>query len=224
MLFRGPRPAFVHAYEREVVNERAPWREVEMLALDFEATGLDLERDDVISCGAVPIRQGRIIAGEQHYALLKPRQAIPATSSVVHQIRNQDMVGAEDAADVAEELIGLLAGRALIAHAAWVEVAFLRRLLRLHNARLLAPVIDTAALARALGVAPRIAHREPELEWLAEEFGVPVHDPHHALGDAITTAQLFLVLASRLELTQRQATLDVATLVSLTNQYALLRP
>lgn len=223
-LFRGGRPAFVHAYERAVANTRASWRETELLALDFEATGLDLARDDVISFGAVPIRDGRVMAGGQRYSLLKPTKPIPPTSSIVHRIRNQDLALARDAADVAEELIGLLAGRVLVAHAAWVEVAFLKRLLSLHNARLLAPVVDTAALARALDLVPRIAHREPDLESLAGTLGVPVHDPHHALGDALTTAQVFLVLASRLERQQRSGVLDVATLVNLTNQYALLRP
>ena len=39
---------------------------------------------------------------------------------------------------------------------------------------------------------------EPDLEWLAGDLGLPVVNPHHALGDAITTAEVFLALASRL--------------------------
>ncbi len=223
MPFRS-RPAFVHEYERAVVDEGACWRDVELLALDFEATGLDLEEDDVISFGSVLIRNGRMIAGEQRYELLKPTKPIPGQSSVVHRIRNQDLERAQDPGVAARELIGLLAGRVLVAHAAWVEVAFLRRLLRLHRAKLLAPVIDTAALSRALGLAPRIAQREPDLEALAERLGLPVHDPHHALGDAITTAQVFLVLANRLEREQLGEALDIATLANLTRLYPLLHP
>jgi DNA polymerase-3 subunit epsilon len=35
----------------------------------------------------------------------------------------------------------------------------------------------------------------------AERFGVPVHSPHDALDDALTTAQVFLVVATRLSAT-----------------------
>ena len=37
------------------------------------------------------------------------------------------------------------------------------------------------------------------LSSAAERYGVPVANPHEALDDAMVTAQLFLVLASRLE-------------------------
>jgi len=37
------------------------------------------------------------------------------------------------------------------------------------------------------------------LEYLARTLDMPVHCPHDALGDALTTAQVFLALVSRLE-------------------------
>lgn len=218
------REPFVHEYERAVVDLGASWRDVEFVALDFEATGLDLTNDEVISYGAVPIRSGRIIVGEQRYSLVRPTGLVPGASSVVHRIRNLDLEHAPAAKDVARDLIGLLAGRVLVAHAAWVEVAFLQRLFALHNARMLAPVVDTAALARELRLASRIDTHEPHLEAFATELGVPVHDPHHALGDAFTTAQVFLVLAARLEREQRDGRLEVGTLQNMTRLNALLRP
>ena len=133
-----------------------------------------------------------------------------------------DLDGAPDAWTVSADLVRMLNGRALVAHAAWVEVAFLKRLLRLHNTRLHVPVIDTAALARALELAPRVSSREPHLETLAQSLGLPVHDPHHALGDALTTAQVFLVLVSRLE--RQFGEMTVGTLVDLSRRYALLLP
>ena len=39
----------------------------------------------------------------------------------------------------------------------------------------------------------------PALGPLAAELGLPVHAPHHARGDALTTAQAFLALATHLE-------------------------
>jgi DNA polymerase-3 subunit epsilon len=37
------------------------------------------------------------------------------------------------------------------------------------------------------------------LSAIADRYGVPVASPHEALDDALVTAQLFLVLATRLE-------------------------
>ena len=92
----------------------------------------------------------------------------------------------------------LLSGRVLIAHAAWIERAFLTRAFAAHGSALRTPIIDTAALARTDNAALRCGHDEPDLEWLAGELGLPVVNPHHALGDAITTAEVFLALATRL--------------------------
>jgi DNA polymerase-3 subunit epsilon len=60
-------------------------------------------------------------------------------------------------------------------------------------------VVDTAALLRACRLADSDPTSEPNLEAAARQLGLPVHTPHHALGDAFTTAQVFLALATRLE-------------------------
>jgi DNA polymerase III subunit epsilon len=52
-------------------------------------------------------------------------------------------------------------------------------------------------------------------------MGLPVHTPHHALGDAFTTAQLFLALATRLERGQAGRPLTVRELCSISRHHAL---
>ena len=52
------------------------------------------------------------------------------------------------------------------------------------------PIIDTAALARADECPSQGGRDEPDLEWLAGDLGLPAINPHHALGDAITTAEV----------------------------------
>ena len=71
-IFRGPVDPFVREYERTIVDERLEWREAEFLALDFEATGLDLKNDDVISFGAVAVSHGRMLVGSQAHSLVAP--------------------------------------------------------------------------------------------------------------------------------------------------------
>ena len=60
-------------------------------------------------------------------------------------------------------------------------------------------MLDTAALARALGYCTGVNGHEPSLESLARRIHLPVYAPHNALGDALTTAVVFLALATELE-------------------------
>jgi DNA polymerase-3 subunit epsilon len=176
------------------------WREAELLVVDLEATGLDLRRDDIVSYGAVIVRAGRVVAGSTVYGLVKPRREVSAAAIAVHALTASELACAPPLSHGAGVLAELLAGRVLVAHAAWVETAFLRRAFAPIGVRLDGPVVDTAALARAVGLADlREDAAEPSLERLAGSLGLPVHTPHHALGDALTTAGLLLALVARLE-------------------------
>ena len=175
-----------------------PWREAEYVVVDVEATGLDLKRDAIASYGAVVIRDGRIVVSENTYGLVSAGCEMTAASTAVHTLRRVDIADAPPLAQAVAILDTLLKNRILVAHAAWIEQAFLSRAFAAYGGALCCPVIDTAALARADGIAPRSSRRDPDLEWLAESIGLPPVSPHHALGDAITTAQVFLALTSRL--------------------------
>ena len=101
---------------------------------------------------------------------------------------------------MADELVDALAGRTLVAHAAWIELWFLNRFFRKTRRRWRAAidVIDLASRLAALEGAPERAASRRLID-LAARHGVPPAPAHHAFGDALTTAQLFIVLATRLE-------------------------
>jgi DNA polymerase-3 subunit epsilon len=179
-------------------DPRTPWREAEFCVVDLETTGLDLRRDDIVSFGAAIVRHARIPCGQVVYRQLRPARPISVAALAVHGLRSADLVDAPRIDDVLDEIIELLSGRVPVAHAAWVERAFLDRALRPRR-RLGRTMIDTAALLRAAHLAGPDAGREPNLEAAARRLGLPVHTPHHALGDAFTTAQLLLALATRTE-------------------------
>ena len=182
------------------IDLRGGWREVSYCAIDVETTGLDLRRDSIVSIGSVGISAGRIVCRDSYYSLIRPACQVSVASMCIHYLRPADLENAPAAQDVGQEVARNLAGRIVIAHAAWIERVFLSRLLRQAGFRFAAPVIDTAALARALGYARGGSHgREPSLELLARQLALPVYAPHHALGDAVTTAAVFLALATKAE-------------------------
>ena len=191
-----------------------PWREAEFAVIDLETTGLDLRRDEIVSYGGVLVQAGRVIAGSAVYGLVKPRGPVSRAAVEVHALRPEELDDAPDLAACATALAELMSGRVLVAHAAWVERAFIGRALGEIGLRLAGPVVDTAALAREAMVVSDRLEGEPALEALAVTVGMPVHTPHHALGDALTTATVFLALTSRLERREPQTVRTLAAVSS----------
>jgi DNA polymerase III subunit epsilon len=176
------------------------WRNAEYCVIDVETTGLDLRRDEIVSVGSARTRDGRIICADNYYSLVRPSREISVASIRIHGLRTADLKRAPSSVDVSRQIANRLAGRIMVAHAAWVERAFLGRMLGNIGIKLAEPQVDTAALARALGLADATIRREPSLELLARQLCLPAYSPHNALGDAFTTAAVFLAMATQANL------------------------
>jgi len=215
---RRPRGKVARAYADTTVRLDQPWRSASYCAVDLETTGLDLRRDVIISFGSVAIDGGRVIAGSSIYRLVGGPARMSPEAIAVHSLRPADLADAPTWEESADVLLGALTGRVLVAHAAWFERAFLRRAFRKWRVPPPRIVVDTAALARSAGLAAASASAEPSLELLARDLGLPGHEPHHALGDALTTAEVFLALSTRLGADTPQT---VGSLVSTSRRFAL---
>ena len=175
----------------------ANWRSIDYCAIDVETTGLNLKDDEIISIGAARIHMGRIKVENNFYREVRPRRLPSIPSVQIHGLRGIDLESVDPIKSVIPDLVAQVGDRVFIAHAAWIEYAFLKRHLRGLNFS--KQMIDTAALARALGYCAGVDGREPSLESLARRIHLPVYAPHNALGDALTTAVVFLALATELE-------------------------
>lgn len=177
-------------------RQTAPWRSVELVSLDFEATGLDLRRDRIISFGTVPIRRGGIELADSVYQLVDPGSVRPSPESVtVHGLRAVDLVGAPSVQMARTALCRSIDHRFLVTWWAPVEAAFLDVLFGGGRQAWMRRAVDVRDLV--LGLEGRSA-AQLTLGQAAERFGVPVASPHNAFDDALVTAQLFLVTATKL--------------------------
>lgn len=179
---------------------RTPWRAAGFIAVDVETTGLDPSRDEVISFAAVPVDGGRIVAGESVSGLVRPTAPLSPRSIEIHGLRAQDLAAAPPPPLALAPLTRAMRDRILVAHVVGVERAFLRAHRGSLERWLPRPAVDTALLWRLL----RIERGEgdpgpPPLATVAASLGLPAHRPHEAEGDALTTAQAFLALATHLE-------------------------
>jgi DNA polymerase III subunit epsilon len=167
------------------------------VSLDFEATGLDFAKDTIVSFGVVPIRMGRIDVGDAVYELVDPGEVAPSPVSVtVHGLRPVDLRGAQGPEAARAALASLIAGRFLVTWAGGVEAGFLDVMYGGGVRSWLRRCIDARELMLALNDDPPASFT---LTSVAERLGVPVASPHHAMDDALVTAQVFLVAGARLE-------------------------
>ena len=201
------------AYKRTPLPRgRTAWRAASYCAVDLELSGLDPTEHEIISFGAIPIEHGRVQLGASVHGLVRPLRSISETSIRVHGIRAADLADAPPLDVAIDPLLAAMAGRIPIVHAAAVERAFLRPALRRQGLRLRRPMIDTGVLG-LLWLHERDGHgpRHASLAELAVALGLPSHRPHDALGDALTTAQAFVAIATHLDARQAETVRSLAS-------------
>ncbi|MEI6413912.1 MAG: exonuclease domain-containing protein [Pseudomonadota bacterium] len=178
------------------------YRNARYLAIDLETTGLHPLHDEILSVGIVAIVDQAIRMDQARYWLVKPTREIPASSVIIHQITHDRAAGGRPLREVLDELLPQLAGRVLLAHHAKIERGFLDEACRRHYGgpfRIL--TVDTLEMARR-GLDRRLVPYQPadlRLHALRERFGLPRYRAHHALSDALSAAELFMVQASHRE-------------------------
>lgn len=170
------------------------------MALDFETTGLDRRRDAVVSLGLVPVREGRVHLADVRYTMVRPSVPPSPQSIVIHHLRPVDLQRAPGVEQARHMLRMALEDRFVLTWAGEIEAAFLGNLFDGRPRRWVRRSIDvlrlTLAYERLSG--SRVGRRPLSLSVAARSFGVPVEEAHHALDDAIMTAEVFLVVATRL--------------------------
>jgi DNA polymerase-3 subunit epsilon len=158
---------------------------------DTETTGLNPEGgDEIISMGAVRIVNSRLLSDEVFEELVDPRRDIPVASYRIHGI-NQEMVAEKDPIEkVLPRFRQFVADTVLVGH----NIAFDMKLLKLKEQvtriRFTNPVLDTLLLSAFL----HPVHEQHDMETIARRLGISIIGRHTALGDAMTTAEIFLKL------------------------------
>lgn len=167
---------------------------LEVVAFDTETTGLDLRRDDtVISIGACRVVNQRLLASEAFDQKVDPKRPIPATSTAIHGLTDQDVAGAPELEEVLVRFKRYVGDAVLLAHNASFDMLAISK----GSIRFDMPVLDTLLISRALDEAID-GH---DLDSLCERYRLsfPPGTRHTALGDARVTAKLWLALLPRLE-------------------------
>jgi DNA polymerase-3 subunit epsilon len=175
------------------------WWERHYWALDLEMGGLDVRRDDILSVGMVPIRDRAIKLGEAYHSHVRPTGRPGEDSLKVHGLLSKDLQDAPDLKTVLVEIDRRINGSVIIVHFAAVDIPFLKAAYERTNMQWPGiQVVDTVQLLLRTSRRWQKPSVRTDLAMARADLGLPVHDHHDALADAVATAELFLVLSERL--------------------------
>ncbi|WP_099611536.1 3'-5' exonuclease [Vibrio fujianensis] len=178
-------------------------RQQTLIALDFETTGLNPKQDQIISIGWVPIIQNVIqLSGAQHF-LVKPLSQKNHQQAVIHHIlpeMQQQGIPLKQGIDI---LFQQLAGKVLLAHGSVIERQFLAHYIQQQGWPSLPLIwLDTLKIEQTYHRYSWCSHARVKQDWrlsyLRKCYHLPDYQAHHALSDAIATAELYLAQLKRL--------------------------
>lgn len=191
-----PGPLF-DFYSQPFPDKKTAMTDLLLVALDMELTGLDCQKDNVISIGLVEIKHLGIQLGTSWHQLIQTHQNIPEATAIIHKLTDDQVATGIELKKAIPMLLQRLQGKVLVAHHAGIELAFINKICRhYYHVDFFMPTIDTMQLAerRLKRQHELLATDALRLYNLRQHYQLPAYHAHNALSDALSTAELLLAL------------------------------
>lgn len=171
-------------------------REQRWVLLDLETTGLNLNKDLVLSIGAVVIEDGAIDFSQQFERTLQRHAHKLGPSVLLHGLGPSAIAAGSDPVDALLDFMEFVGDSPLLAfHAPFDQHMLGRALKDSLGYRLQHKFLDVADMAPML--CPQAHIREAGLDDWINWFQLQIYERHNASADAMATAELALILFSR---------------------------
>ena len=170
-------------------------KDLDFVVVDVEATGAKTPPNRLIELGAYRIRGGRIV--DKFLSLVNPEIPIPRFVASLTGISNEMVKRAPVFAELAPQWLDFVSDSVLVAHNAPFDTSFLNHeISRVYPGhRMINPHLCTVRLSRR-ALPDLLNHR---LETIASHFSIPIVSRHRAFSDALATAEIFILLLTKLE-------------------------
>ena len=172
----------------------------EWVVLDCETTGLDVNRDEIISIGAVRIVGNRLLTSQRLELLVRPERSMAQASMRVHRLRERDVAAGMPPEQAMRQLLEFIGSRPLVGYYLEFDVGLINRAIwPMLGVGLPQPKIDISALYydmknRQLPAQLRNERIDLRFETIMRELELPCRDAHDALNDAVMAGLAFLKL------------------------------
>ncbi|WP_418186910.1 3'-5' exonuclease [Aliarcobacter lanthieri] len=169
----------------------------EFICFDCETTGLNPTIDDIVSIGAVIIKDNTIISSKKFVRYVKPKSCNLTEESIkVHHIRECDLENACEIEDVILDFIEFIGNRTLVGYFLNFDISMINKYLK--------PQIGITLPNKTIEVSEIYHDYKIELipqgfidlrfKTILQELNIPVFGTHDSFNDALMTAMIFLKL------------------------------
>ncbi len=168
----------------------------ELVSLDLETTGLNPKKDEILSIGAVKIRENEILLNESLEIFVKPTKKIDKRSIEIHHIRPCDLDSAIDVKEAIKRLLNFIGGRKLVGY----YIDFDHKMISKYTKQMIGCKLPNKTIELSSMYYKRkrktSAYEFVDLKFdtILKELDLPRLYKHDALNDAIMSAMIYLKL------------------------------
>lgn len=192
-LYHLAEPEFAFLYDAPPADE---W-----VTVDCETTGLNVNKDQIISVGAVRIVGNRLLTSERLELLIRPERQISADAVKIHHLRERDVAGGLDVDVAMRQLLRFIGSRPLVGYYLEFDVAMLNKeIFPLLGVKLPQPMIEVSAMYYDYRNRRLPAHerggQQIDLRFatMMSDLKLPLRDAHDAINDAVMAGLAFIKL------------------------------
>jgi DNA polymerase-3 subunit epsilon len=187
--------ARLDALPAPMAPDQRPLQEQRLVVLDLETTGLNTNRDHVLSIGAWVIEDGCIDLGTRYESTLQGDHKV-SESILIHGLAPSTIAAGLEPAEALLDFLDFLADSPVIGYHAPFDQRMLARSLKSNlGYELRHRFFDLAEVAPML--CPQARIYKGGLDAWVEYFSLEVLERHSASADALVTAELALILFSK---------------------------
>ena len=88
----------------------------EVVVFDTETTGLNPKKDEILSIGAVIVKENKILTSQKFELFVKPTRDINEESIKIHQIRNIDLQNGLESKEAILQFLQFIGSRPLVGY------------------------------------------------------------------------------------------------------------
>ncbi|WP_373073977.1 3'-5' exonuclease [Sulfurimonas sp.] len=168
----------------------------EYVVFDTETTGLNPKKDEILSIGAVKIKNNKILTSQTFEMFIQNSCDISSESKKIHGIREIDLVDAKTTLEVIPEFLKFIGSRPLVGYYLEFDIAMINKYVKpLLGIKLPNKQIEVSEIYydQKIEFIPQ-GNIDLRFGTILEDCGIPNMGAHNAVNDAIMTAMIYLKL------------------------------
>ena len=169
----------------------------ELVCFDCETTGLNPKVDDIISIGAVIIKNNQILSSQKFERFVKPKKELTGETIKIHRIRECDLENAKNIDDVIIEFLDFIGNRPLVGYFLSFDKAMVNKYIK-PKIGITLPNLSYEVSEIYYNMVSTAYNTEIDLKFntMMNKLDLPIMSAHDAINDAIMTAMMYIKLTN----------------------------